>query len=118
MILICAENAPVLFVCMTGADAMTLRAGGTLYVDPVMTQKRFFNTVVISQHKTKDDIIAMVRSIDPHIKIPAHLPEPPARDGESKCSKCGGSNPPYLLFEGTCIVCWAAEAKSFRRASN
>jgi hypothetical protein len=118
MIFVLAENTPTLFVFLTSEDASKLRSGLTLYVDPRMTGDRFFSEVILSQGTTKEEIVAQIRAVQPNAKIPAHLPEPPPREGEIKCSGCSGSNAPHMLFDGQCICCWAKEAKQFRTASN
>lgn len=118
MMFILAEKEPVLFLCLLTEDEMKLRNGHTLFVDPRMTGGRSFNQVVVSLHKTKDDVVAMLRSVQPGAKIPDHLPEPPPREGEVACSGCGASNRPEMLFEARCLLCWANEAKRFRAQSN
>jgi hypothetical protein len=112
MIFILAEKAPVLFVCMIPPDMEILGRGNTLVIDPRMIGERFFNSVTISLHKTKEEIVQMITSVNPNAVIPDHLesmiqPHP----GELQCAGCHSSNPADRLFENKCIVCWANEAK-------
>lgn len=118
MMFVMPETQPTLMLLLTYEDEMKLRSGLTLYVDKRATGGRFFDQVVLSLHKTKDEIVKMIRTAAPGAKIPDHLPEPPPRPDEFRCESCQGSHPPNQLFEDTCMVCWATEAKRSRRMSN
>lgn len=112
------SNRPVLAVFLTGQDTVTLREGHTLFIRPEQTAGAYFNEILISQHKTKDEVVALIRQLDPSAVIPEHMDPPAPYEGEMRCEGCEGVTSPAYAFEGRCIVCWANEAKRFRAQSN
>lgn len=118
MLFAMADKAPALFVFLEPKDASSLREGRTLYVDPSMTGGAYFNQIIISQHGSREEIVKMIRSVQPNAVIPEHFPDPPPHEGEFVCKECKGSTPAAHLFEGVCVVCWATAAKKLRTQSN
>ena len=106
-----------LFVFFTEQDVITMRQGRTLFVDQRQLKGGKFTQIITALVKTDADAVAMLKKANlTHARVDLTPPEPAA--GQAKCKGCGGLVAAETLFEETCIVCWATEAKRHRAARN
>jgi hypothetical protein len=112
------DTPAVLFVLLCEADiSERLRPGNTLYVDPSMVGGLTFGHVVLSLGKTDQANIDLLKKAHPEAMRQAPHTKT-VGPGEERCAGCKGVMPAGSLFEGTCTVCWATEAKTRRKESN
>lgn len=112
-------GAPIdtLFVFFTEQDVITMRQGRTLFVDQRQLQGKKFTQIITALVKTNDDAVAMLKKANLQ-GATVDLTPPAPNPGQAKCKGCGGLVAAETLFEDTCIVCWATEAKRSRAARN
>lgn len=112
------QEKPILAIFLTGQDVVSLRDGQCIFARPDMLQGRYFNEVMISQHTTKDEVVKLIRQVDPRAIVPEHLEPTQPGPGEGRCTRCKGLSGFAYLFEDVCITCWAKQAKSLSAMSN
>lgn len=108
-----------LFVMFSEQDVITMRQGRTLFVDPRQLGGGTFTTIITCLNKTDADSLSLLDksgALQAAARVDLNPPGPAAN--ESKCKECDGCIATSAMFEDTCIVCWATEAKRFRTASN
>lgn len=123
MIFALASAAPggpmdTLLVFFNEQDVITMRQGRTLFVDQRQLKGAKFTQVITALVKTNADAIALIEKGNGLKAAAVDLSPPAPAAHESKCKGCGGLVATATMFEDTCIVCWATEAKRRRAASN
>lgn len=123
MIFALASAAPgrpldTLFLFFNEQDVVTMRQGRTVFVDQRQLKGGTFTSIVTALAKTDADAVAVIEKANGLKAARVDLDPPAPAAHESKCKGCGGLVATASMFEDTCIVCWATEAKRFRAASN
>jgi hypothetical protein len=110
MVFIAAEDGSTVFLLLTEADCNDMRGGRTKFVDQTVTGGRIFSRVVLSLHKSQNEIEEMIKRAG-HGAALQGMPSPVPQSQEGKCTGCEGIMPESSLLDGRCIVCWRESAR-------
>jgi len=104
MIFMLADKEPVLVCFLLPEDLAMLRQGNTVFVDQRQLQGRAFEQVVLSLHRSREEVMETLRSGGKLEGKKFVVPQP--HENEGKCEGCECITQRNLLYRGRCIVCW------------